>query len=116
MIINIFYLLIIAFITYLIELPIICLTFYKKISFKKLSIISLFINLFTNIILNFVVLQIYINTLIVIISEIVIVFVEYFGYKFALKNDIYYNKYKIKIFFGVLLANMISFSIGEIIL
>ena len=115
-------LIVIAFITYLIELPIIIIDFYKFISFKYLNAIVLMVNFFTNIILNGIIIPIqsyYIsdipNSFIIVILELFIIFVEYFLYKIAFKEFSKSINFKKKLLFKTIIANICSFTLGLLI-
>ena len=116
-------LLVIAFITYLIELPIIIIDFYKFTSFKYLNAIVLMVNFFTNIILNGIIIPIqsyYIsdipNSFIIVILELFIIFVEYFLYKIAFKEFSKSINFKKKLLFKTIIANICSFTLGLLII
>ena len=111
----------IAYLTYLIELPIIASFFYKKVDFKYINIISLMANLFTNIVLNGIIIPILVlnsidesNKMIIIIIEAVVILVECLIYKLAFVN---YPELKNKrIIIATIVANICSSVIGQLLI
>ena len=116
-------LIVIAFLTYLIELPIIIFDFYKYISFKYLNEIVLMVNFFTNIILNGIIIpaqSYYIsdipNNFIIVFFELFIIFIEYFLYKIAFKEFSTSINFKKNLLFKTIIANICSFTLGLLII
>lgn len=122
MLTSIIFLILVAYITYLIELPIITYNLYKKIDFKYLNKIVFITNIFTNIILNGIIIpifQIYFYNIVFIIIimffEILIIIVEYKMYIIAFKNSIKVNHIKYVLLKSTIIANISSALLGIVL-
>ena len=121
-------LLIIAFFTFIIEFFVFFIKYRKKIETSYLIKTTFLVNFITNLILNSSVMYVgsyargTFNRLVtyvygVVIGEILVVFVEYFMYKYAYKNYIDKKEItKIGLFVMSFLSNLISFGIGLFII
>lgn len=108
----------VALITYLLELPVTMIMLHKYYKKSFINVVTLLINVCTNIVLNGVILPIlYLNNIeqviinyCIIVIEVLIIIVE-----FGIYVAIFKNKIKIsKLFIMSLIANIISYSTGFI--
>ena len=123
MINYIFLLIKIAFITYLIEFPIMTIVFYKLISFRYLNEIILVTNFFTNITLNGILIPLtthclnnIVSNYLIIVFELFIILIEYYMYKTAFKELLKNVVLKKKLLLKTIIANVCSFTIGLLII